>query len=239
VPGYSALPSWLSALAHKVIRADGDNCDTTAACCVSTVVEESWIMGYHTEFPGRINVVPPLNESEHTYLRRFARSRRMDREAGPYFAGGRHFDPLDRTGWQEDSDVRDANRPPAGQPGLWCKWEPVDDGSGIEWNQAEKFYDATEWMRYLIDHFLKPGATAQGHPGFEHFTFDHVLNGVIDAAGEEEGDEWQLIVQDNTVTTVEPERGEPDWICEQCLRIAESEAASCCANAEKTPISPT
>jgi hypothetical protein len=94
-------------------------------------------------------------------------------------------------------------------------------------------------MRYLIDHFLKPGATAQGHPGFEHFTFDHVLNGVIDAAGEEEGDEWQLIVQDNTVTTVEPERGEPDWICEQCLRIAESEAASCCANAEKTPISPT
>ncbi|MGW2255690.1 hypothetical protein ACWCXH_36885, partial [Kitasatospora sp. NPDC001660] len=62
-------------------------------------------MGYHTEFTGRIDVVPPLNESERTYLRKFARSRRMDRDTGPYFVGGRYYDPLDRTGWQEDSDV--------------------------------------------------------------------------------------------------------------------------------------
>ncbi|MGW2256212.1 hypothetical protein ACWCXH_39700, partial [Kitasatospora sp. NPDC001660] len=90
----------------------------------------------------------------------------------------------------------------------------------------------------LIDHFLKPAASAQGHPGFEHFTFDHVLNGVIDAVGEEEGDEWQPIVQDNTVTTVEPERGEPDWTGEHCQRIVENEDTACCADAEMIPLWP-
>ncbi|MEV4561490.1 hypothetical protein AB0K51_31525 [Kitasatospora sp. NPDC049285] len=194
-------------------------------------------MGYHTEFTGRITVVPPLNEPERTYLRKFARSRRMDRDQGPYYVDGRCFDSLDPT-WQEDSDVRDPSRPPAGQPGLFCDWEPTDDGSAIEWNQTEKFYDATQWMRYLIDHFLKADATAQGHPGFEHFTFDHVLNGSVDAVGEEEGDEWQLIVQDNTVTTVGPERGDPSWMCLGCLRIVESEDAACCANAETFPVWP-
>ncbi|MFH8385500.1 hypothetical protein ACH4E7_31960 [Kitasatospora sp. NPDC018058] len=61
---------------------------------------------------------------------------------------------------------------------------------------------------------------------------------MIDAVGEEEGDEWQLIVRDNTVATVEPERGDPDWMCEHCLRIVESEDASCCANAELMPVWP-
>ncbi|MET8629696.1 hypothetical protein ABZW30_39225 [Kitasatospora sp. NPDC004669] len=121
---------------------------------------------------------------------------------------------------------------------MFCEREPTDDGSGIQWNRAEKFYDPTEWMHHLIDHFLKPGTTARGHPGFEHFTFDHVLNGVIDAVGAEEGDEWQLIVQNNTVTTVEPERGDPDRMCEHCLRIVRSEDASCCADAETTPLWP-
>ena len=56
----------------------------------------------------------------------------------------------------------------------------------------EKFYNSEEWMTYLIDLFLKPGAViatelANPVPGrhysaeFWHFTFDHELNGVIDA----------------------------------------------------------
>lgn len=47
-------------------------------------------------------------------------------------------------------------------PGIWCQWVPRAFGSVLAWDEGEKFYNAAEWMAYLIDHFLKPGATAQG-----------------------------------------------------------------------------
>ncbi|MFD0566166.1 hypothetical protein ACFQ2M_32580 [Kitasatospora saccharophila] len=141
-------------------------------------------MGYQTVFTGRIAVEPPLNPQEVAYLRKFAGTRRMDRDRGPYFVDGTGF-----MGQGHDPDVRDHNEPPAGQPGLWCKWEPTADGAAIAWNRNEKFYRATEWMAYLVEHFLRPGARAAGEPGFEGFTFDHVLDGVVDARGEESYDE--------------------------------------------------
>ena len=169
-------------------------------------------MGYNTEFRGAVTVVPPLNRHEIAYLRRFAETRRMDRERGPYYCGKGY------AGQADEPDIRDYNKPGFEQPGLWCKWEPTDDGSQIEWNQAEKFYDADAWMAYLIRTFLMPGAPlaeelASPVPGryyapeFSHFTFDHVVNGVIDAEGEEPDDVWQLIVTDNVVTTHEMESG--------------------------------
>lgn len=39
-------------------------------------------MGYTTDFLGHIDVHPPLNEAEQTYLTAFSRSRRFDREGG-------------------------------------------------------------------------------------------------------------------------------------------------------------
>jgi hypothetical protein len=165
-------------------------------------------MGYTTEFDGWVTVSPPLNAHEIAYLRRFATSRRMDRTRGPYFVDG--SGPF---GQGRDDDIEDFNQPPAGQPGLWCQWEPTDDGTAIGWNGEEKFYKSAEWMTYLIDTFLKPGAVlaselASPVPGrhyseeFGHFTFDHELNGVIYARGEIDDDQWQLVVTGNTVTTV-------------------------------------
>jgi hypothetical protein len=161
-------------------------------------------MGYDTTFQGTVAVVPPLNVHEIAYLRRFAGSRRMDRDLGPYYCGDNDF------GREPDADIRNHNRPGPDQPGLWCKWVPSDDGSRIAWSGAEKFYDAEKWMAYLIRTFLMPGAVlaaemvlpAAGRyyaPEFEHFTFDHVLNGVIDAQGEEDEDVWQIAVADNLV----------------------------------------
>lgn len=149
-------------------------------------------MGYTTDFNGTVTVTPPLNPAEMEFLRAFANSRRMRRPDGPYST--------------RDYDYRDLgpdayNESPVGQPSLWCDWEPTADGTGIEWNQTEKFYDADVWMRYVIDHFLKAGGLAQGQPGFEDFTFDHVVNGVIKAQGECPDDRWDLIVTDNQVTT--------------------------------------
>ncbi|MFD7980263.1 hypothetical protein [Streptomyces sp. NPDC059071] len=152
-------------------------------------------MGYTTHFTGAVTVTPPLNPSEIAFLRKFAGTRRMNRTLGPYYVDG--SGPFGQGG---DDDIISHNEPPKGQPGLWCSWGPTDDGTGIEWNGAEKFYNPVEWMQYLIDHFLKPGAHAHGHPGFEAFTFDHTVNGAIDADGEEPGDVWRLVVTDNTVT---------------------------------------
>lgn len=151
-------------------------------------------MGYTTEFTGRVAIQPSLNPTEITYLRDFANSRRMNRPVGPYATSEHSYSEL---------GFESYNRPPAGQPGLWCGWVPAADGTAIEWNGVEKFYEATAWMTYLIDHFLKPGGRAQDEPGFEHFTFDHVLNGTIDAQGEDSDDTWQLIVKDNEVTSTE------------------------------------
>jgi hypothetical protein len=167
-------------------------------------------MGDTTEFDGSVNISPPLNAHEIAYLRKFARSRRMDRLLGPYFVDGSGF-----MGQGHDADVRDYGQPPAGQPGLWCEWEPTVDGTAITWNGQEKFYYSVEWMTYLIDTFLKPGASlaselASPVPGrhyrqdFRHFTFDHELNGVLNAQGEREDDQWQLVVTHNVVTSVYP-----------------------------------
>lgn len=74
------------------------------------------------------------------------------------------------------------------QPGLWCQWRPTEDGSAIAWDCGEKFYYYTEWLRYLIGHFLTP--------------WGYVLNGVVEWHGEDDEDVGRIIVRDNVVTTV-------------------------------------
>lgn len=160
-------------------------------------------MGYTTTFEDHVTVTPPLNAEEISYLKDFATTRRMDRAEGPYFVLGPGYYGQDAT-----PGVRDHNRPPAGQPGLWCQWVPTEDGAGIEWDGREKFYDAAEWMGFLIDHFLKPGAVAsrdlrgsiKQDERLEFFTFDHLVEGTIYAEGEESGDLWAIKVVANDVS---------------------------------------
>jgi hypothetical protein len=156
-------------------------------------------MGYTTEFYGRVDIDPPLGDPERDYLTRFAATRRMERKAGPYYVEGSGF-----RGHGHDSDVRDFSQPPRGQPGLWCQWVPSEDGAALKWDGGEKFYEADRWMAYLIDHFLRPAALASAtdDPHFEFFTFDHNLNGEIEAQGEEYDDRWLLRVEHNRVTVL-------------------------------------
>lgn len=161
-------------------------------------------MGYTTRFTGRITIEPPLNAHEITYLRKFAETRRMHRERGPYFVDGTGV-----FGQNRDPDIIDLNRPDPTQPGLWCQWVPTEDGGALVWDEGEKFYDAAEWMQYLIDHFLRDMAKARlhfvasGDSQFAKFAFNHVCNGTIEAQGEHPNDRWRLVVTDNVVT-VEP-----------------------------------
>lgn len=158
-------------------------------------------MGYTTDFEGHVTVEPPLNGAEIVYLKQFSETRRMRRINGPYYVDGEGL-----RGQAHEDDITDYNNPPDKQPSLWCQWVPTDDGTGIEWNGTEKFYHSEEWMTYLIDHFLKPGAVAStsGDTQFNHFTFDHVVNGRIDAQGEDPKDRWRLVVKNNVVGRIEP-----------------------------------
>ncbi|MGX7670363.1 hypothetical protein [Plantactinospora sp. DSM 117369] len=166
-------------------------------------------MGYETWFTGRVSISPPLNPAEVRYLTRFAEVRHMHRTKGPYFVDGGGY-----AGQDIEPDVLDGgSEPPPGQPGLWCQWVPSEDGCTLGWDEEEKFYDAERWMAYLVDTFLKPGATLAGELAaplpervyaeeFAEFTFDHVVNGVIEAQGDEPDDRWRLELRDNVVYAV-------------------------------------
>lgn len=145
-------------------------------------------MGYTTNFTGSIAISPPLNAEETKYLTSFVDSRRYDRVEGPYAIEG----VADR-----DSSASGYNKAAEGQPGLWCQWIPNEDGTELEWDGGEKFYESEAWMRYLIEHFLQPGAHAAAQLPF--LQANHTLNGTITAQGEEPEDRWLLIVTNNTV----------------------------------------
>jgi len=157
-------------------------------------------MGYTTDFHGHIKVTPPMSAAEVKYINAFADSRRMDREAGPYFVGG-----TGEFGQGHDPDVRDHNRPDESQPSLWCQWVASEDGEYIEWDGSEKFYESPAWMEYILDHFLceNPIAKNANSKWLSEHLQGHTCNGVIEAQGEEPDDQWTLVVQNNKVTVVE------------------------------------
>jgi hypothetical protein len=149
-------------------------------------------MGYSTDFYGKIEIDPPLSQEEIEFLTNFSETRRCERRKGPYFVGG--------TLNGNDEDVIDANKPPKGQPGLYCQWVPTEEGGAIEWDGNEKFYEAEQWMKYIIDHFLclEPLARLVDEENF-NFLVGHQCDGEIEAEGEDADDKWLLVVRDNEV----------------------------------------
>lgn len=162
-------------------------------------------MGYHTDFQGEFGIDKPLAPEHLAYLAAFNQTRRMSRNAeetkklsdpiriaaglpvgenGGYFVGSSR-----NMGQDQTSDITDYNHAPAGQPGLWCQWTPNEDGTVIQWDEGEKFYDYTEWIQYLIANFLKP--------------WGYVLNGTVEWDGESRGDIGRIVIIDNVVTTQE------------------------------------
>lgn len=143
-----------------------------------------------------------LRPEHGAYLRQFNKTRRMKRDAklaatlpdpireavdlrvgaeGAYFVGGSGF-----MGQDDDASVKDHNKPPRGQPGLWCQWTPTADATGIEWDQGEKFYEYIKWLEYLVKHFLAP--------------WNYIVNGEVKWQGEEDDDFGTLVVTENVVT---------------------------------------
>lgn len=155
-------------------------------------------MGYTTDFRGSIKVEPPLSAAEVAYLNKFSGTRRMNCTQGPYYVdrGGVAGQGEGSFGMGSNPDVIDHNGPPEGQPGLWCQWVATEDGTAIEWDGGEKFYDSAEWMKYIITHFLGSDPIAKKKLPF---ITGHTLDGTIEAQGEEATDRWDLHVKDNKV----------------------------------------
>lgn len=162
-------------------------------------------MGYTTDFHGSFALEKPLTKPHKDYLDKFSSTRRMKRDAsktanrkdpirvaaglrvgqqGAYFVGEGGL-----AGQDDGLDVVDHNRPPAGQPGLWCQWIPTPDGTEIKWDGGEKFYQYTEWIVYLIDNFLEP--------------WGYTLNGEVQWEGENHGDLGKIVIENNIVSAKE------------------------------------
>lgn len=153
-------------------------------------------MGYTTDFLGHIDLTPGLNEAEAEYLTAFADSRRCWRPGGPYEVPG---NPR-----AEEFTTDIANTVAEGQPGYWCQWVPCWEGCCVSFNGHEKFYDPIEWLEYLRDHFLKPGAEAaqSGLECFRDFTFDHRLNGVVVMNRRDTREMSAIVAVDNAIEKV-------------------------------------
>jgi hypothetical protein len=153
-------------------------------------------MGYSTDFEGQFNLDKPLTVPQFNYLRAFSETRHMRRDNDQLMnrtdtLRAKVGLPLGVEGEfyvvDDEYAVLDGNQEPATQPGLWCKWVPTEDGEGIEWSGAEKFYDYVEWLEYIIKNFLKPWGLT--------------LNGEVTWEGEDNKDIGKIIVKDNRVTT--------------------------------------
>lgn len=114
-------------------------------------------MGYQTDLFGEFKTSRPLTVKEKKELEEFADTRH---------GGNTESDP--------------------DKPGFWCQWVPNEDGTAMEWDGNEKFYNYIEWIEYLIKHFFEP--------------WDVKLNGEVEWAGEESGDLGLISIKDNVVT---------------------------------------
>jgi hypothetical protein len=162
-------------------------------------------MGYTTEFSGTFQLDKPLSKPQIEYINKFCKTRRMKRDPiklqnfpdpiredvdlpigvdGEYFVGAKGS-----FGQSKDGSIIDYNTPPSTQPGLWCQWQTNDDGTTIEWNLGEKFYDYTDWLRYIINNFLIP--------------WGYVLNGTVRWRGEDFNDIGIIKVENNKITVEE------------------------------------
>lgn len=88
----------------------------------------------------------------------------------------------------------DAEKHHADSPRGYCQWVPTEDGTGIEWDGNEKFYNYIEWLADIIKHFIVPEG--------------RVMSGEVWWSGEDTKDVGIIIVTDNVISTKEPWKAE-------------------------------
>lgn len=165
-------------------------------------------MGYTTEFTGCLKANKEIPKELKEYVNQFSYHRHMKRNADGCRAlikagfgicyndnvgtDGEYYLNMDNAfGQCKDITIIDYNHPGGDCPGLWCNWI-INDNDELVWSGAEKFYDYTKWLDYLIKHFFAPNGI--------------VWNGTFDWQGEDEEDTGTIIVDDNDIFIAKEKR---------------------------------
>lgn len=119
-------------------------------------------MSYSTTFEGKFIFDKPLDLATKNVLDKLGSTRRMKRAVEGYGIEGEFY-------FEEDQiNVLNPNEPPSPQPSLWCDWVPTEDGTALQWNGTETFYEYKAWLQYIIDRVLAPrGITMTGEMEFQ------------------------------------------------------------------------
>ncbi|KAI8865989.1 hypothetical protein GQ42DRAFT_165783 [Ramicandelaber brevisporus] len=158
-------------------------------------------MGYTTDFTGHFDITPRLDAKHRDYIRAFSSTRRITFEAAgadfpdqprravglPFGNNGEFYSGPEIR--YSDKHVIDHNNPPDSQPSLYCQWTVARDKHGndiLKWDQVEKFYCYTEWLRYLIANFFKP--------------WGYTLNGTVHWQGESDDDTGTITMVNNIIS---------------------------------------
>jgi hypothetical protein len=179
-------------------------------------------MGYTTDFGGYVTVKFKDRKSRDEaveLINGLANTRRVKRDLSvvqehlpkpwhEYGKDGEFFFPTEEWPWWESfgqsnddpSLVAGSSTPPGTQPGVWLQWVAIPSSESekemtIEWDGGEKFYNYTEWMKYIIKKIIAPrGGVANGD--IEWFGEDRDDIGVIEVVDNKVRERFGRIVYD-------------------------------------------
>jgi hypothetical protein len=142
-------------------------------------------MGYQTDFVGYLHVTPPLNEREILLVNRIS---------GSIYLDG------DTTGLRAVDDDESTRRELMAQaPRGWSNWTACPQGCCLSYDGGDKANHMVPWLKYLMGTFLVPTAAAKGRPGFEAFSCDHIINGMVVGSRRDNRELYSITVRDNAV----------------------------------------
>lgn len=154
-------------------------------------------MGYQTDFVGYLHIQPALTVPEITVVNRISGSIYLDRQDG----GLRAID-------DEEATLRELT---ADAPFGWSNWSACRQGCCLSYDGGDKANHMIPWLKFLMATFLVPGAAAQGRPGFEQFTCDHVLNGMVVGSRRDNRQLYSITAHENEVEVELLWPGVPEW----------------------------
>lgn len=154
-------------------------------------------MGYQTDFIGYLQVLPELNAAERALINQISGSIYLDRNQ----TGLRPVDDLEAA----RLEFRDL------APSGWSNWTACAAGCCLSYDGGDKANHMIPWLKYLMSTFLVPGAKAIGHAGFEVFTCDHVVNGMVVGSRRDNRELYAITVHENEVDVEMLWPGVKDW----------------------------